>query len=51
MNYCMFCTSESYLVNVGVPHFGEEAESWWGVRVVDRELDSSLGVRGDTLAM
>lgn len=32
-----------YLINVGVPHLGEEAEGWWGVRVVHGELDVSLG--------
>lgn len=32
-----------YLVDVGVPHLGEEAEGRWGVRVVDWELDVSLG--------
>lgn len=32
-----------YLVDVGVPHLGEEAEGWWGVRVVNWELDVSLG--------
>lgn len=32
-----------HLINVGVPHLGEEAEGWWGVRVVDWKLDVSLG--------
>lgn len=32
-----------YLINVGVPHFGEEAEGWWRVRVVNWKLDVSLG--------
>lgn len=51
----MFCQSidsgQSYLINVGVPHFGEEAESRWRVRVVDGELDPSLRVREDTSSM
>lgn len=37
-----------YLINVRVPHFGEEAESRWRVWVVDGELDPSLRVREDT---
>ena len=41
-DYYMSCTGLSYLVNVGVPHFGEEAESRWRVWVVDGELDPSL---------
>lgn len=32
-----------YLVDVGVPHLGEEAEGGRGVRVVNWELDVSLG--------
>ncbi len=40
-------TGQSYLINVGVPHFGEEAESRWRVRVVDGELDPSLRARED----
>lgn len=32
-----------YLINVGVPHLGEEAEGRWGVWVVYGELDPSLG--------
>ncbi len=31
-----------HLVDVGVPHLGEEAEGWWGVWVVNGELDVSL---------
>lgn len=34
-----------YLVDVGMPHFGEEAEGWWGVRVVDRKRNVSLRCR------
>lgn len=33
----------SHLINVGVPHLGEEAEGRRGVRVVYWELDVSLG--------
>lgn len=32
-----------HLVNVGVPHLGEEAEGWRGVWVVNWKLDVSLG--------
>lgn len=31
-----------HLVDVGVPHLGEEPEGRWGVWVVYRELDPSL---------
>lgn len=31
-----------YLVDVGVPHLGEEAKGWWGVRVVDGKRNVSL---------
>lgn len=37
VHVCVF-----YLINVGVPHLSEETERWWGVRVVNRELDPSL---------
>lgn len=37
MYVCVF-----YLINVGVPHLSEETERWWGVRVVNGELDPSL---------
>lgn len=26
-----------------MPHLGEEAKGWWGIWVVNRELDVSLG--------
>jgi hypothetical protein len=32
----------SYLIDVWVPHLGEEPEGWWGIRVVDGELEASL---------
>lgn len=32
-----------HLIDVGVPHLGEEPEGRWGVWVVNRELDPSLG--------
>lgn len=35
---------QAYLVDVGVPHLGQEAEGRWGVRVVDGELEACLGV-------
>lgn len=35
-------TSHSYLINVGMPHFCEKAESRRRVWVVNGELDSSL---------
>lgn len=34
-----------HLIDVGVPHLGEEAEGRWGVWIIYRELDSSLGHR------
>lgn len=34
-----------HLINVGVPHLGEKPESRWGVRIIYRELDPSLGHR------
>lgn len=36
------CVCVFYLINVGVPHLSEETERWWGVRVVNGELDPSL---------
>ena len=36
-----------HLIDVGVPHLGEEPEGRWGVRVVYRELDPSLGHKTD----
>lgn len=33
------------LIDVWVPHLGEEPEGGWGVRVVYRELDPSLGCK------
>lgn len=30
------------LINVGVPHLGEEAKGRWGVWVINWELDVSL---------
>ena len=44
----MINTVHNYLINVGVPHFGEEAKGRWRVRVVDGELDPSLRAREDT---
>ncbi|TNN28806.1 hypothetical protein EYF80_061048 [Liparis tanakae] len=38
-----------YLVDVGVPHLGEEAEGRGGVRVVDRELDIGLSILQSSL--
>lgn len=32
----------SYLIDVGVPHLGEESERGWGVGVIDWELNASL---------
>lgn len=32
----------SYLIDVWVPHLGEEPEGWWGIWVVDGELEASL---------
>lgn len=32
----------TYLIDVWVPHLGEEPEGWWGIRVVDGELEASL---------
>lgn len=46
--FFIFKIVQIYLVDVRVPHFGEKAESWWRVRVVDGKLDPSLGVRKDT---
>lgn len=46
--FIIFKIVQIYLVDVRVPHFGEKAESWWRVRVVDGKLDPSLGVRKDT---
>lgn len=43
---CIVWLSQAYLVNIGMPHLGEEAESRWRVRIVDRELDTSLRTRG-----
>lgn len=33
---------EPCLMDVWVPHLGEEPEGWWGIRVVDGELEASL---------
>ena len=38
-----------YLIDVGVPHLGEEPEGWWGVWVVYRELDPRLGHKNRSL--
>lgn len=40
--------ANSYLVNVRVPHFGEKSESWRGVGIVNRELDTCLGEKRKT---
>lgn len=32
----------SYLIDVGVPHLGEESERGWGIGVINWELDASL---------
>lgn len=34
----------SYLIDVGVPHFSEEPEGGWGVGVIDRKLDTCLEI-------
>lgn len=40
-------TKMFHLINVGVPHLGEEAESWWRVWVVNWKLDVSLEEQRD----
>lgn len=35
-------TRDSYLINVGMPHFGQESEGRWRVRIVHREFNMSL---------
>lgn len=39
----------SYLIDVGVPHLGEESERGWGIGVIDRELDASLQNKTKTM--
>lgn len=34
-----------HLIDVGMPHLREKPESRWGVRIIYRELDPSLGHR------
>lgn len=31
-----------HLIDVGVPHLGEEPEGWWGIGIIYRKLNSSL---------
>lgn len=42
MPACTCAAAQAYLVDVGVPHLGQEAESWWRIRVVDGELEPGL---------
>lgn len=39
-------SAATHLVDVGMPHLGEEAEGWGGIRIVDRELDVGLEDEG-----
>lgn len=32
----------AHLIDVGVPHLGQEPKGWWGVRVVNGELEARL---------
>lgn len=34
---------QAHLIDVGVPHLGQEPKGWRGVRVVDGELEACLG--------
>lgn len=34
---------QAHLIDVGVPHLGQEPKGWWGVRVVDGKLEACLG--------
>lgn len=38
-----------YLIDVWMPHLSEESEGRWGVWVVNRELDASLGIQNRSL--
>lgn len=42
--YNSYCR-KLHLIDVGVPHLGEEPEGGWGVWIIYGELDPSLGHR------
>lgn len=44
-------TQTVYLIDVRVPHLGEKTEGWWGVRVINREFDVSLGHSGELMKL